>query len=287
MRIAVLGTGAMGSRMAERLMDAGQHQVTVWNRTPQRAEPLVRAGATAAATPAQAAHGQDVVLSMLRDDGAARDAWLAPGTGALSAMSPGATAVDCSTVTPAWSRELAGRGADRSVAVLDAPLAGSRPQAEAGVLIFFVGGDAIALGRVRPVLDQLGSAVHHVGPAGAGAQVKLAVNALFAVQVATLAELLHALTGTDVDPALAAEVLATTPVASPAASAAATAIVNHAFAPAFPIELVTKDLAYALDDARSRQAPLPLVQAASTRYQLALDQGHGQDNITAVAQVRP
>lgn len=285
MKIAVLGTGAMGARMAHRLIASGEHEVTVWNRTATRTRPLLDAGASGADTPAHAAAGADLVLSMLRDDDAARSTWLDPAVGALPAMAPGAVAVDCSTVTPAWSRRLAAECAERSVAFLDAPVAGSRPQADAGALIFFVGGDAGPLDRVGPVLGLLGAAVHHIGPAGSGAQVKLAVNALFAVQVGALAELLAGLRGSGVDPARAAEVIGATPVAGPAAAAAGSAMVRRDFTPAFPIELVEKDLGYATDDAATRDVELPVVTATLQLYRRAAHQGYAQDNITGVIQL--
>jgi 3-hydroxyisobutyrate dehydrogenase len=284
MKVAILGTGAMGSRMARRLLDTGQYDVTVWNRTAERTRPLTEGGAHLVDSPAQAGRDGDVVLSMVRDDEAARAVWLEPASGALSTMPPGAVAIDCSTVTPNWSRELAARGAERDVAVLDAPLAGSRPQAESGGLIFFVGGDQAALDRVRPLLLTLGGVVHHVGPAGAGTQVKLAVNALFAVQVATVAELLATLAGTDVSPARALEVIASTPVAAPAIAAAAEAMLRRAYEPSFPIDLVVKDLGYAAADGATRGRDLPVVRSAQDIYRQAARAGHGGDDITGVLQ---
>lgn len=282
MKIAVLGAGAMGSRMAHRLIATGQHRVTVWNRTADRLRPLVDAGATAAGTPAEAARRQDLVLSMLRDDDAARSVWLDPDHGALPAMTSGTVAADSSTVTPSWSRELAARCTDHGVAFLDAPVAGSRPQADAGALIFFVGGDPATLPRVEPILRTLGGAVHHVGPVGAGTQLKLAVNALFAIQLAAAAELLSALHGTDLDPGRAAAVLAETPVASPATAAATTAMLQQLYVPAFPIDLVAKDLRYVT---AQPDAALPLTRAAAEIYERAAAQGHGNDNITGIIQL--
>jgi 3-hydroxyisobutyrate dehydrogenase len=285
MRIAVLGLGAMGSRMARRLLATGEHDLTVWNRTAEAARPLVEAGAAAAPTPAAAARQCDLVLSMLRDDDAGREVWLAPETGALAAMAPGTVAVDCSTVTPDFSAELAARCTQRGVDFLDAPVLGSRPQADAGTLIFLVGGRPAVAHRVEPVLRQIGGAVHQMGPAGTGTRMKLLANSLFAVQVAAVAELLGALGGTDLDAARAVDVLAATPVASPAAATAATAMLGHTFPAAFPIDLVAKDLRYAAADAATRHATLPLTHTAADTYQRAIDRGHGQNNITGVVQL--
>ncbi|GAA1408626.1 NAD(P)-dependent oxidoreductase [Catellatospora coxensis] len=282
MKIAILGLGAMGSRMARRLLATGEHHITVWNRTAEATRPMIEQGATAAPTPATAAERQDLVISMLRDDHAGRSVWLDPDIGALTAMNPGALAVDCSTVTPAFTGELAARCAQHGVDHLDAPVLGSRPQADAGALIFLVGGSSAVLRRAEPVLRQLGSAVHHMGPAGTGAQMKLLANSLFAVQVAAVAELIGALHGTNLNPARAVEVLTATPVASQAAATAATAMLGDTFPAAFPIELVGKDLGYATADAASRQATIALTRTAAHTYQQAINEGHGSDHITAV-----
>jgi 3-hydroxyisobutyrate dehydrogenase len=271
MKIAVLGLGAMGSRMARRLLDTGEHDVIVWNRTAEAIRPLVEAGATAASTPAAAAQHCELVISMLRDDDAGRSVWLATDTGALAAMTPGAVAVECSTVTPAFAVELAGRCSRRGVDFLDAPVLGSRPQAEAGTLIFLVGGQPAVAHRVEPV--------------GAGSRMKLLVNSLFAVQVAAVAELLGALNDTDLDAARAIEVFAATAVASPAAATAGTAMLGRTFPAAFPIELVAKDLHYAVADAATRHRAVPLARAAAAIYRQAIERGHGQDNITGVVQL--
>ncbi len=282
MKIAILGLGAMGSRMTRRLLATGEHDITVWNRTSEAARQLVELGATAAPTPAAAADRQNLVISMLRDDHAARSVWLDPDLGALTAMAPGTLAVDCSTVTPAFTGELAARCAQRGVDFLDAPVLGSRPQADTGALIFLAGGAPAVLRRAEPVLRRLGGAVHHMGPAGTGAQMKLLANSLFAVQVAAVAELIGALHGTGLDPARAVEVLAATPVASPAASTAVTAMLGDTFPAAFPIELVSKDLEYATADAAARDATVALTRAAAGIYRQAINEGHGGDHITAV-----
>jgi 3-hydroxyisobutyrate dehydrogenase len=181
-RVAILGLGAMGSRMASRLIDAGL-AVTVWNRTPAVAEALARTGARSAATPQAAALGAEVVISMVYDDEASRSVWLDPDDGALGGMSAGGLGIECSTLSPAHVVRLHEAAAAHGVAFLDAPLAGSRPQAEAGQLIFMVGGAVADVTRAEPVLLAMGSAVHRAGEAGAGSVVKLMVNTLFGSQL--------------------------------------------------------------------------------------------------------
>lgn len=279
--IAFLGLGAMGSRMAARLIGAG-FAVTVWNRSPDRARPLADLGATVSATPRRAAEGAGIVLSMVRDDEASRMVWLDAETGALGGMARGAIAVECSTLTVAHVRILATEAAKAGIRFLDAPVAGSRPQAEAGQLIFMVGGDVSALDDIRPVLAAMGGAVHHVGASGAGAVLKLAVNALFGIQVAALAELAGLLESHGIDLARAFEIIGATPVMSPAAKGAASSMLAGDFAPMFPVELVEKDFGHmraAGGDA------VPMAEAARSVMQAAMAAGFGGDNLTGVVRL--
>jgi 3-hydroxyisobutyrate dehydrogenase-like beta-hydroxyacid dehydrogenase len=272
MRVGVLGLGAMGRRMAARLVAAG-HEVTVWNRTPG----VVVEGAAVAGSPRAVATGAEVVIAMVRDDAASAAVWAE----ALPAMAKGALAVECSTLSPAHVAGLHGQAAAVGVDFLDAPVAGSRPQAEAGALVFLAGGAAEVVARAEPALRAMGRAVHHAGGPGAGAVVKLMVNTLLAVEIATLAELmgLAARAGLDMERALAA--VADTPVWSPALAAASGAMRARSFAPAFPVALVVKDLALAA----ATGAPLPVAHAVGDVFAQTMAAGHGGDNITAVVKL--
>ncbi len=280
-KIAFLGLGAMGSRMASRLIDSG-FEVTVWNRSPDRARPLADKGARIADTPKAATQGTDIVIAMVRDDEASRRVWLDPETGALAGMARGAIAIEMSTLTIAHVRALEAAAAKAGVRFLDAPLAGSRPQAEAGQLIFMAGGDPVTLEQARPALDVMGVAVHHAGATGTGAAVKLAVNALFGIQVAAMAELLGMLSANGADVAKAVEIIGATPVASPAAKAAAASMLAGAFAPMFPVELVEKDFGYM--HAAGGEA-VPMADAARAVMQSAMAAGYGNDNLTGVVRL--
>jgi 3-hydroxyisobutyrate dehydrogenase len=280
-KIAVLGLGAMGSRIARNLIGAG-YAVTVWSRDLAKANPLAEEGATIAATPRAVVIETDFALSIVRDDKASRSIWLAAGTGALPAMPVRSVAIEMSTLSVSWTRELAAKAQEQSVAFLDAPVVGSRPQAEARQLIFIAGGKAETLARVEPVLKDLGNAVHHAGPNGTGAVLKLAVNALFAVQVAAIAELMALMDGDGAGPETAAEIIGATPVASPAVKGAMQSILAGAFAPMFPVQLVEKDLAYAEQLRAVPEHSLPMVQAARTVMQQAIKAGYGDDNLTSI-----
>lgn len=279
--VAFLGLGAMGSRMVARLIDAG-HEVTVWNRSAVKAEGLVERGARLAASPRDAVAGADFALSMVRDDDASRTVWLDSETGALAGMDRNALAIECSTLSLGWTRELASAAEAAGLAFADAPLAGSRPQAEAGTLIFFVGGEVAAVERARPLLSALGAGVHHAGRAGAGMSIKLAVNALLGVQVALMAELLEGLRRQGLEPAQALEIIAATPVCAPAAKIAGEMMLKGAFAPLFPIELVEKDLGY---QAEVSGGGGPITLAAREVYQRAAMAGLGGEHLSGVVKL--
>jgi 3-hydroxyisobutyrate dehydrogenase-like beta-hydroxyacid dehydrogenase len=282
--ISILGLGAMGSRMAASLLKAG-YQVTVWNRSAAKAQPLQALGARAASTPREAALGADVVISMLRDDEASRSAWLDQTTGALVSMATGSIAIESSTLTPKWVSELAQAAQGRGVEFLDAPVAGSRPQAEAGQLIFLVGGRANTLLRAESLLKSMGGAVHHAGGVGSGATVKLMVNALFGIQVAAMAELLGWAKRSGLDAGKALEIIASTPVASPAVKIAGQAMLAGHFAPMFPLELVEKDFGYALAAGGDSQSDLPVVQSTHAVMKNAMARGYAQDNLTVLVKL--
>lgn len=283
-RITVLGLGAMGSRMALNLLKAG-HEVTVWNRDPEKATALVAAGASSAQTPRAAVNDAEFVIAMVRDDEASRAVWLTPGNGALAGLAEGAIAIESSTLTPLWVRELGSHFAATDAVLLDAPVAGSRPQAEAGQLIYFVGGHSTPLASAQPVLKAMGAAVHHVGEIGDGAAVKLAVNALFGIQVAALAEMIGSLRRSGLDIGRTMDVISATPVCSPAAKGAAASMLAGAFAPLFPIELVEKDFGYAVGVAQAQGASIPMTQAAHAVFHSALEAGLGDQHLTGVVQL--
>lgn len=279
-KLAFLGLGAMGSRMAARLIAAG-HEVTVWNRSPAATEALAAAGATVARSPRAAVTGAQAVFSMVRDDDAAKSVWLGEA-GALAGMEPDAIGVECSTLSLPGVRHLneAFAKADRSL--VEAPLAGSRPQAEAGALIFLTGGAAQDVEQIGPLLLAMGSAVHHVGPVGAGCLAKLYVNAMFGAQLALTAEFLGVMEGAGIAPEPVLAAFGETPVASPAAKASAQAMLGQDFPPAFPIDLVAKDFALVGRTAAGCGAVVPVTSAVGAVYADARDQGLAGLNITGI-----
>lgn len=267
MNVTILGQGAMGSRMANRLAAHG-HAVTRWNRTGS------------ALSPREAVEVADIAIAMVRDDEASRAVWLDPHDGALSGLSPEALAIESSTLSVDWAREL-GRAMGRAGrAFIDAPVLGSRPQAEAGQLIHLIGGDAADVERAGPVLSVLGTRQLHVGQIGSGSALKLVANTLFGIQVVAVAELIRLAGQHGLDPARAIGLIAQTPLLSPAANGAAGLMLAEAHAPMFPVDLVAKDFAYALG---TTSDDMLLASAAHGVFKRAIDQGLGDDNLTVVA----
>lgn len=281
--VAILGMGAMGSRMAANLLKA-RHRVTVWNRTPAAKTALVSAGARRADTPREAAKAADVVIAMLRDDEASRAVWLDAVDGALGGMRRGAFAIESSTLSPDWIRRLGSTAQAHGVALLEAPVSGSRPQAEAGQLTYLVGGEAATLERLRELLLAMGSSIHHVGPLGAGALAKLSTNALLGIEVTALAEIIGLLkrNGADVRATLTA--MSGTSAWPPAAHYLASTMIAGDFRPQFPVELIEKDFGYAVTAAGSPDLA-PTLNAARHVFREAIARGLGADNMSTVAKL--
>lgn len=282
--IAFLGLGAMGSRMAANLIKA-RHTVTVWNRDEAKAEPLLALGAKVAGTPKAAVANADIVISMLRDDEASRHVWTSADTGAMSAMRKGALAIECSTLTVDHIKSLAKHAQSLGFSFIDAPVAGSRPQADAAQLIFVAGGSVQDVAKAEPILKHMGGAVHHAGAVGSGAATKLMVNALFGIQLAAMAELIGFAKKSGFDVAKLVEIIGATPVCSPAAKMAAGGMLAGNFAPMFPIDLVAKDFSYIESTATAISADLPISKATAAAFGKAIASGLAAENITAIAKV--
>ncbi|KAF3889214.1 NAD(P)-dependent oxidoreductase [Tolypothrix bouteillei VB521301] len=284
-RIAVLGAGAMGSRIVQNLLNA-KYQVVVYNRTASKVKPLLDRGAVYATTPKEAAEQADIVISMVTDNDVSRSIWLDPKIGAALGLSKDAITIESSTLTVDWTRELADEILNRGAAFLDAPVVGSRQQAEAKKLIYLVGGKAQTLAQVQPVLLSAGaSSIHHIGSVGQGMTMKLAVNALFGIQVAALAEIIGMLDKNGITSVKAMQYLGDLPVISPAALGAGSLMAINNHAPMFPIELVEKDFRYFIQTAQAFGALIPASTAIHNIYQEAMAFGYGNDNITGVVQI--
>jgi 3-hydroxyisobutyrate dehydrogenase-like beta-hydroxyacid dehydrogenase len=211
--IGFIGLGAMGSRIADRFLDAG-HRVYATNRTAAKAQPLIERGLIWLHTPREVAATADVVFSMVTDD-AALEAITAGRDGLVAGLRPGQVYVDMSTVSPQASRGLAARVSALGAQMLDAPVSGSIPQAESGTLAILVGGDQQAFAAVQPLLRELGQTVTHIGASGQGLLLKLAINISLAVQTLAFSEGLLLAERAGVDPEVAAGAMSASSIGSP------------------------------------------------------------------------
>jgi 3-hydroxyisobutyrate dehydrogenase len=282
-RVAVLGLGTMGAPMAGNLVRAG-FLLTVWSRNPERARGLVAQGAAWAATAREAAGAAAFVLAMVSDDAASRAVWCGE-QGALAGVRSGTVLIESSTVSPGWIAELASLAAERGAGFLDAPVLGSRPQAERAELLFLAGGDGQVLESARPVLAALGRSVHHLGPLGSGATMKLVSNLLIGVQAAALAEALVLAERAGLDPAQVAEVVTSGSAASPVVRALTPRMQAPDGVTYFALGLLRKDLDYALAEAERAGCALPVTRAVRALLGRAEAQGLAADDMSRVTDV--
>lgn len=281
-KVAVLGLGIMGSGMARRLLAAG-FDVAVWNRTVQKAQALAEAGARIAPTPAEAVQGARIVLAMLADDGVSRAVWTG-ADGALAVMDEGAVAIDSSTLTGEWVRELEALAGRRGVHFLEAPVTGSRDQAAQGELRFLVGGETAVVDMARPAFEAMGSALVHLGPVGSAATVKLASNFLCGVQAASLAEAVALFEKAGMDVEKAVGVLTDGAPASPLVRTVSRRMLDRAYDPNFLVPLMAKDIGYALRALADAGIESAIALAARERFLEAERAGHGEQDIAAIVE---
>jgi 3-hydroxyisobutyrate dehydrogenase-like beta-hydroxyacid dehydrogenase len=281
--LGFVGLGAMGGRIAGRLLASG-NVVYGTNRTKGKADALVERGLIWRDSPREVAEQADVVFSMVTDD-AALDAITGGPHGILAGLRPGSVYVDMSTVSPAASVALADRVRELGAVMLDAPVSGSVPAAEAGSLAIMVGGDPADFARVEPLLRELGQTVTHVGANGRALIMKLAVNISLAVQMIAFSEgvLLAARGG--VDPKLAIDVLSSSAVGSPMLRARGPLLLDRPDAAWFDVELMQKDVDLALEQGRDLHVPLPSTTIASELLATARALGYGDQDIVAVFDV--
>ncbi len=278
--VGLIGLGLMGKPMAMNLQRAG-FAVTVWNRTRTRADEVLRAGARWADSPRELAAKSNVVITIVSDPPALEQV-LWGEAGVLAGLRPGSVLVDSSTVSPALARRAAEACAERGADFLDAPVTGGTWGAEKGELVFMVGGKAEVLRRVEPVLAAMGKRWFLLGPHGAGQTVKLAMNAILALQVQALAEALALVSAAGVSAERLLEVLAASMARAPVLDIKGPLMLKHDFAPSFPLRLMHKDLSLALELAGQLGLPLPATAAARETYSAAKGLARGDVDYCAV-----
>ena len=285
-RIAFLGLGRMGAAMASRLLAVG-YELTVYNRTPARAEPLVAAGAVLAPTPRAACAGADAVVTITADDVSSKAMWLGADGALAAVLAPQALAMECSTVSHAWALDLGRRVAERGWRYLDAPVTALPSAVAAGEATLLVGAEPADLEAARPLLDALATRVLHFGPVGAGTAYKLAVNLIGAVQIASAAEGLALAERAGLDAALVADALATGQAASPQVVRNTRRMAEGEFKRDIPFTPVLrlKDIDYALQLAATLRIATPFGTAARDAFARLIDLGGSADHESRVIEV--
>jgi len=262
--VGVIGLGLMGRPMSMNILRAG-YPLTVWNRTASRADELVAEGARLAPSPKEVAAASDFLVTMVSDPPALEEVLWGPA-GAVHGLKRGSLYMDSSTVSPALARKIAAACADRGVKFLDAPVTGGDWGARKGELVFMIGGDPETVKEAEPLIGVMGKKWFHLGPNGAGQTIKLAMNAILALQVGALAEAIALVTGAGLQAEKLVEVMQSSMARSGVLDVKAPNLLKGEYAPSFPLRLMHKDLGLALDLANQLGVPLPATAAARETY---------------------
>jgi 3-hydroxyisobutyrate dehydrogenase-like beta-hydroxyacid dehydrogenase len=284
MRVGFLGLGRMGTPITRNLVADG-HEVTVWNRTRKVAEQLAEElPVRVAGTPAELAAQVEVTMAMVADDSAVEQVYIGDG-GILEGLAPGSVCIDHSTVAPATIKKVAAAVTERGSSFVESPVSGSTNAAEGRTLLLMVGGDDDAVARVRPVLGALGSSLHHLGPVGTGAAMKLAVNSVVYGLNSAVSEALVLAERAGIAREAAYEIFATSAVGAPVVHYRRTHYERPAEAPvSFRLTLGVKDLHLITELAREVGAPMPVAECNLTLHAEAADGGFADWDLAAVAE---
>jgi 3-hydroxyisobutyrate dehydrogenase-like beta-hydroxyacid dehydrogenase len=282
MKIGFIGMGIMGSLMAANLMKKG-HELVVFNRTKDKTGPLVAKGAVRADSAGDLAQSVPLVFTMLSTPDAVYEMALGE-KGFLEHLQKNSLWVDCSTVNPSFSRQMAEEAAKRRIRFLDAPVAGSKIPAEQGQLVFFVGGKREDMEFCRPLFDAMGKAVVHVGGHGTGTSMKMVNNLLLAGAMLAFSEsmVLGETLGISRDALFQA--LLGSPVTAPFLSLKKPLIEEGSFKAQFPMKWMHKDLHLAAQTAYESGVSLPAAAATKETYSLAIRKGFGEKDFSSIYQ---
>lgn len=281
--LGFVGLGTMGSGVARRLLAAG-HAVTVWNRTREKAEPLLEAGAGWADTPRSVAERSEIVFTMVTNTAAVQAVTEGPD-GILAGLAPGEVYVDMSTASPANTRSLAETVAAVGAQMLDAPVSGSVITLEEGELSIMVGGDAETFERVKPVLEAIGPRVFHLGPNGAAVTMKIAINLSLAVQMLAFSEGLLLAEKTGIAREQAVEVMLASVIASPMVAYRGPFVLEQPDEAWFDCRMMQKDMNLALELGRELEVPLPTTAVTNELLTAANAMGVGDKDFAVLFDV--
>lgn len=281
--VGFIGLGVMGAPMAANLLRRG-YSVTVYNRTAGKTDELVRLGADAATSPMETIRSAEVVVTMISDDRAIREVYYGE-TGILNGLTPGKTVIDCSTISPDLSRQLARDIQAKFAYFLDAPVTGSKPAAIDGTLLFMVGGDKQVLDEHLDILSAMGKEVIHLGPSGSGTTAKLAHNTIVGINAAGLIEGMAIAAKGGIDVPTFLRIVQAGAAASRQAELKAPKIINHDFSVQFSLALMLKDLKLSSVLTDGLGVVTPMLETAKSLFQIGQSSGYGESDLSALAQV--
>jgi 3-hydroxyisobutyrate dehydrogenase len=279
MRVAFLGLGIMGQRMATNLVKAG-HEVTVWNRTPGKQVE----GARVTSTPAEAAQGVEVAW-MCVSDTAAVEKILFGDNGVESVLAPGMVVVDSSTISPSATLRFAERVRAKGADYADAPMTGSKTGAADGTLTFMVGASEALIARLRPLFDAMGKVIIRMGDTGKGQAAKIAMNLQIALIYEGFAEGLTLATKLGVEPERLIELVKASMVRSGVVEYKAPFVLNRDFTPNFPLKLMHKDIRLMLEAAKEARVKLPALETVEEIYEVADEEGLADQDYAATLEL--
>lgn len=282
MKLAVLGLGTMGGPMAANLIKAGC-EVTVYNRTRSREEPLAKLGAARADSPAAAAAEVDIVLSCVSDTPDVEHVLLESGSGVIDGLREGGLVIDCSSIAPGATRRLAEQFRARGIGYVDAPVSGGSEGAIKGTLTIMCGGTEEDFERAKPVLQIIGATVTRIGPVGCGQIAKVANQVAITGTYMALAEALTLACRAGANPERVVEAIGGGAAASWVLNNRSDRMLNDDYPLGFRTRLHRKDLAIALDAARELQVPLPIASLVATIEDALIAQGYGDEDMSNLA----
>ncbi|MDZ7844276.1 MAG: NAD(P)-dependent oxidoreductase [Anaerolineales bacterium] len=277
---AFIGLGIMGSRMAQNLLSGGV-PLRVYNRSPEPREKLADAGAAVASSYGGCAADADLVFTMLSTPQVVAELALGD-SGFLSRMNRQAIWIDCSTVDPSFSRRCHQEASDLGVRFVDAPVAGSKPQAEGAELLFFVGGEDKDVREVHPYLEMMGKQIIHVGDPGQGSALKILVNSLLAQSLVAFSETVLLGEKLGLESGFLLDLLPDLPVTAPFIKAKAEKIQTEDYSVQFPLEWMEKDLDLVTKTADGEGQPLFLANLVKELFQAARESGLAREDFSAV-----
>ncbi|MGZ8715586.1 MAG: NAD(P)-dependent oxidoreductase [Gaiellaceae bacterium] len=281
--LGYVGLGVMGSAITRRLLDAG-HTVSVWNRTREKSEPLLAAGARWADSPRAVAERSEVVFTMVTNTAAVQAVTDGPD-GILAGLGPGKVYVDMSTASPANARALAEQVAAVGAQMLDAPVSGTSITVEQGKASIMVGGDDDAFDRVKPILEAIGPKVFHLGPSGSAVTMKIAVNLSLAVQMLAFSEGVLLAEKSGISRERAVEVMLASVIASPMVAYRGPLVLGHPDEVWFDCHMMQKDLNLALELGRELEVPLPTTAVTNELLTAANAMGIGERDFAVLFDV--